>query len=200
MSTCSIDNCCRSIYRRDLCRPHWLRLRKYGNPIGGKAVRGDPARFILETAVPYLGDECLMWPFAKDGNGYGQISDRFLPVKNKTKGSMLGVHRVVCELAHGKPPSPADEAAHLCGKGHLGCCNPVHLSWKTRIENISDRRVHDTEPRGERNGASKLSSDDVVSIRAMSQKYNNTKIASMFGVKRQAIGKILSRERWGWME
>jgi hypothetical protein len=59
-------------------------------------------------------------------------------------GDTLYAHRLMCQLAHGDPPTPDHIAAHSCGRGHEGCVNPNHLSWKTYSENELDKRVHGT--------------------------------------------------------
>lgn len=50
----------------------------------------------------------------------------------------------MCQKAHGDPPSPKHDAAHSCGRGHEGCVNPNHLSWKTKKQNQADRITHGT--------------------------------------------------------
>lgn len=53
------------------------------------------------------------------------------------------VHRVVCVLFHGPPPTPAHEAGHTCPDGEYAlCCNPYHLRWMTRTENERHKRSY----------------------------------------------------------
>ena len=86
----------------------------------------------LIARVDYQGDDCLPWPFCRDGRvGRGRMGH---------EGKRPWAHRLMCELAHGPPPTPKHQAAHECGKGHYGCVNPRHLAWKTNSENQLDRR------------------------------------------------------------
>ena len=50
------------------------------------------------------------------------------------------VSRVVCEEAHGPPPSPKHQAAHATLSGCFGdlCVAPHHLRWATNRENQAD--------------------------------------------------------------
>jgi hypothetical protein len=193
---CTVEGCGRTRYAYGLCRPHHRRVLKYGDHAAGKAIAGEPARFLFEVAIPYTGDDCLIWPFGRNLGGYGCIYTNLLPGVFPCR--TVNVHRVVCEHVHGKMPSDDMDAAHTCGKGHLGCCNPKHLMWKTRLENIADRVAHGTETKGERNGAAKLSAEDVREIKR-AKCSTNAHLAEQFGVGRQQISRIRSGDRWGWL-
>jgi hypothetical protein len=149
------------------------------------ADKGATERF-LRAFASYEGDECLIWPFAKNEKGYG------LAVMG---GHQRGAHRLMCILAYGEPPTPRHEAAHTCGKGHLGCVNPKHLRWATHRENSLDRFAHGTDNRGERNGKTHLTADDVRAIRQAPP--NLAALAATYGMNKHSISKIRSGKRWG---
>lgn len=86
-------------------------------------------RFFREVVLSYDGDECLTWPYAKDGHGYGQL---FRGGRNFT------VSRLVCIEVNGPPPGPDYDAAHTCDNGHLACVAKRHIVWKTHAENMLD--------------------------------------------------------------
>lgn len=94
-----------------------------------KAKHGAPLKFISEH-VEYLGDDCVLWPFAKAQNGYPEM---------RYRGKSARAHRVMCTLVHGSPPEDYYEASHTCERGHLGCVNPRHLVWETHYENHQRR-------------------------------------------------------------
>lgn len=136
LRTCSIAGCTTSEKARRLCSAHYNRWKKYGDPTAGRPARAQPGeatRFVEAVAVPFTGLECLIWPYGKYPNGYGQIS---------TGDGTKVVSRLVCELAHGLPPTPKHEAAHSCANGHSGCVNPRHLRWATSKENKADVVIH----------------------------------------------------------
>lgn len=69
--------------------------------------RGAATRFYHEVALPYEGDDCLIWPFSRDRQGYGHFA---------TNGKPRKAHRLVCEAHCGPPPTSSHVAAHRCGK------------------------------------------------------------------------------------
>ena len=77
--------------------------------------------------------ECLRWIGATIGNRRKAPSAKY-------KGKVRYVSRLVCEEAHGPPPTNKHEAAHA-PNGCIGvmCVNPDHIRWATRSENELDK-------------------------------------------------------------
>jgi hypothetical protein len=150
-------------------------------------------RFIEETALRHVSDECLIWPFHRMNNGYAPIG---IPgTRTKTTAS-----RVVCERLHGPAPTPQHQAAHNCGKGHLGCVNPNHIEWKTPAQNQADRIIHGTSNRGARQWMSKLEPPQVYEIRRLAKaKLPQAEIAARFGIEQPTVSRIVSRGTWAWL-
>lgn len=191
---CSVPGCEKDARRsragrRGLCCAHYARWKKYGDPLAGKTPEGAPLAWIYSTALTHLGDECLPWPFAKLGNGYGTV---------EFEGKTNLAHRVVCTMVHGQPPSEKRDAAHACG--NRICVNPHHLSWKTRAGNEADKLLHDTVARGERSGTAKLTEEDVREIRRLGGSSSLSEIGRRYGVNKTAIHKILNGQSWGWLQ
>lgn len=186
---CSIPGCDKPHIAKGWCIEHYNRCRRTGDPLTPSPT-AEPRRFLAEVVLQYRGAGCLPWPYGRNKEGYGRITIE--------DGRSVAVHRVVCERAHGPAPLPELQAAHSCGKGHLGCVNPMHLSWKTAKENSADRFIHGTDSRGERNNLNKLSPDDIRTIRASRDTQAN--LATQFGVAQPTISQIVHRKRWGWLE
>ena len=138
--------------------------------------------FVYNTVLSFTYDECLIWPFHRDKFGYGKMRS----------GGEAGklAHRVICTLVHGEPPSSNHEAAHSCGNGYLGCVSPKHLSWKTKAENEQDKVVHG------RSRVTKLSVNDIKTIRELKGRAFQVDIGTAFGVDRSAISKIWRGINW----
>lgn len=184
-NVCSIAGCNRDVHGNRYCHAHYCRWLKYGDPSAGRAVNGSPMRFFEETVLTYQGDDCLMWPFAVNHAGYGRIY---------IAGRMQIVSRVVCEEINGPALTTDHQAAHSCGNGHLGCVNPRHLRWATRIENESDKETHGTTRRGARHPMAILSESEVRNI------YYDCRvqsvIASDYRVSQTTVSDIKRGKRW----
>lgn len=192
--SCTVDQCERPIYyrKKNLCYAHYQRMKTYGSPLLGKraTMNGDPRKFFETVAIIYEGDDCLIWPYARDNHGYARMFDG---------KRMKSVSRMVCERVKGLPPSGKPHAAHSCGKGLDACVNPKHLRWASVGENMADRTLHGTDNRGERCGSSKLTEKDVRNIRSI-EGVTQTFIADLYGVNSCTISDIIRRRRWGWLE
>lgn len=188
--TCSVEGCERRHLARMLCSMHYHRWERHGDPLGGGVFRGDGLNFFEETVLTYQNDDCLIWPFHRDAYGYGKVTK---------DGRLHSVHRLLCEIINGPPPGPKDEAAHNCGNGAMGCCNPKHVRWDSRTGNQFDRIEHGTSNRGSNHGLSKLDEDSVKQILALRGSKSQSKIAAQFGVSQPAINAIFTKRNWGWI-
>lgn len=173
-----------------LCNRHYIRLRRHGDPQGGGSEQGAALEWI-STAIPAKSDACLIWPFGRFKDGYGAV---------QVSGKKVRVHRLVCEQQHGPPDEANMDAAHSCGRGHLGCVNDRHLYWATRAQNLADRIGHGTANRGKRNGQAKLGEAQAREILALKNSGEMQKVvAERYGVSRELIGRIWRRQIWEWL-
>lgn len=125
----------------------------------------------LRARVGYQEDNCLLWPFAKDGRlGRGTLG---------YNGKQYKAHRLMCEMVHGPAPAGKPQAAHSCGNGHLGCVNPRHLSWASNSQNQHDRRRH-RKDEGAKGSRTRFTPAQVAEIRA--KQMTQWALADKFGV------------------
>jgi hypothetical protein len=148
-------------------------------------------RYFEEVVLPFSGDECLTWPFDRNNYGYGRLT---------IAGKRVVVSREVCRRVHGEPPAKGMDAAHSCGRGHLGCVNPRHLSWKTRAANVADTVEHGTSNRGERCASAKLTREQVAEVIRLKGTVTQAQLAARFGVHPGTISKVQLRTRWRWLD
>jgi hypothetical protein len=132
-----------------------------------RSGKGAKALWVFAHAN-YAGDDCLIWPFKRNPNGYGMLS---------YKAQLTWAHRFMCIVAHGEPPAGKTDAAHSCGHGNQGCVNPRHLSWKSKRENMLDQRQHGTARNAWWGAKGKLKPAEVISIRALKGKKTAIEIA-----------------------
>lgn len=117
------------------------------------------------------------------------------------------VHRLVCGAFHGAPPSGRHQAAH--NDGDRSNNRAANLRWATPSDNEMDKREHGTvragakhhsalKPecmaRGSRVGTSKLTSDQIVSIRADTRP--RADVAAHYGLNETYVSEIRSRRVW----
>ncbi len=172
---------------RGLCNSHYWQVHK-GRELTPLSYRRNRCEPWIDAHVAHQGDECLIWPFQRLQND-GRAAVKY-------RGKQTVAARVMCEKAHGKPPSPEHEAAHSCGKGHEGCVNPKHLRWATPAENKADQLIHGTRHRGEIHYCSVLTEARVLAIREFAYIIPRQAIADLFGLKRAHVSKIIRRDSW----
>jgi hypothetical protein len=133
-------------------------------------------------------DECWEWTASRDKDGYGQFS---IDGGKKT----VKAHRFVLELNEGKL-NQDELACHICD--NPSCCNPYHIYKGSRSDNMRDafsrgRKNHN----GSNNPPSKLTEQDVITIRTMYlEGYIQGCIAGRFGVSQAQISLIVNRKEW----
>lgn len=114
------------------------------------------------------------------------------------KGATLKVHRLVLMAFIGPSPPGKPECNHRDGgKANNRLSN---LEWVSSAEN--QRHAYDTGlqvgPRGEVNGAAKLTEADVIEIRNAPHtgRGHQTRLAREFGVGRNAVSMIVRGKTW----
>jgi hypothetical protein len=172
---------------------HYMRWWEHGDQTFThfkKCPDGAPLSFI-KSAKDYEGEDCLIWPYAKNNKGYGQI--------NTSDGKKKLAHRMICELAHGSP-SEDMQALHRCGNGHLGCVAPNHLYWGTIKQNVKDMVAHGRSARGRTMAGTPLTEEQVMEIfsRAHSGEIQE-RIAGDFGIAQSSVSHIKHGKAWGWL-
>ena len=107
------------------------------------------------------------------------------------------VCRFICAIVNGSSPSPKHEAAHNCGKGHLGCISGNHLRWDTHTGNMADKIKHGTLIYGEDCWNVKLTDEQIIEIRRLYKtgRYYQYQIADMFGVTQVHISDIVNQRK-----
>lgn len=108
------------------------------------------------------------------------------------------VARLVLEELEGPAPTPAHQAAHKPRVCHQTLCIwGEHLRWATPAENMADRDLDGTTPRGERHGRARLTDAKVGEILGLiEQGWTSAALAERFGVGAGAVGRIRRGETW----
>lgn len=188
---CKVDGCEKNVMGHGYCNNHYQRWVKYGDPLAGRVAAGVPMKWLTKflSEKSWLPDECAVWPFAKNGAGYGVL-------RIKTHRNRI-VSNYVCSLHYGPAPDGA-ECAHSCN--NPSCINPLHLRWATRKENCHDIADSGHAHRGNEHHFSKLSAEDVNYIRATAETMTNKSLASKFGISSAYVSRIRSKKTWRWLD
>lgn len=136
-------------------------------------------------------DECWPWKASTFANsrGYGQ---------HKMSGKNRPAHRVAWEMTFGAIPQHDSYhgwcVCHRCDNPR--CCNPAHLFLGTTQENTADRHRKGRDARvcGSDSVHAKLTPEDVLSIRASSERH--CVLARRHGVAESTIRKVRQSETW----
>ena len=133
---------------------------------------------------------CWIWIAYSLPNGYGRFG-----LNGKTELA----HRASYMLHKGDIP----EGFHVCHTCDTpSCVNPDHLFLGTPKDNMQDckkkGRMNNGNPKGESNGKSKLTENDVFEIRDLLENspYSQAKIAEIYEVYYTAISKIKYKRTW----
>lgn len=145
-------------------------------------MSGVSTRFFLFISRNVANDGCREWDGALDKDGYGHT----------TRGKKsIGVHRAAYELFVGDIPR-GKLVCHRCDNRR--CCNPAHLFIGTPLDNYWDARAKGRACIGDKNGLSKLTSDQVILIRKDTRRQID--IAAEYGILQTTVSAIKTRQNW----
>lgn len=164
------------------------------------------AKFISLVDVSGGASACWPWTAGKNVDGYGVAW---------WEGRATGTHRIAWELANTQKIPKGLHVLHRCD--NPPCCNPGHLFLGTQTDNNLDRhkKGRDEIPRvsgdrhgsvthpeciarGERNGQSKLTEQEVAHIRSIYDGGQVTQraLAARLGVRQPTINRLLRGHSW----
>lgn len=190
---CKIEGCGKPPHGQGWCKMHHTRWLRHGDPLAGRTPKGELLRFYREIVLADArgaNDPCLIWPYARNPNGYGHM---------KVAGRDKLISRLACEAVHGQPASSEHHAAHTCGRGNQGCVTPSHLRWATPKSNCADTLIHGTRIRGEQRWNAKLTESEAREIRELKGLKTLAEIGDRYGVSAACVSQIHARRNWGWL-
>lgn len=140
----------------------------------------------FERHIDKSGD-CWLWTASTVGNGYGQFHNRLIRGKY--------AHRYSFRITNGHLPEDL-LVLHKCDTPR--CVRPDHLFLGTYKDNSDDKiakgRYRNGSSPGEKNPRHKLSSAEVLAIRADSR--GATEIAQEKGIDRTTVHRIRTGRSW----
>lgn len=140
----------------------------------------------LGNVKPTAPSECWTWRQAK--KGYRAIQ--------RARGRSVLAHRFAYELFWGAIPD-GHVVRHMCD--NPPCVNPFHLVTGTDAANASDMVTRRRQAHAERHPAAKLSTADVIEIRA-SAGVSVSELARKHKVSRAAIRHARDAQTWRYVD
>jgi len=153
---------------------------------------------VEQNSIPVTESGCWLWTGAIEKGGYG--TKRLAIFDNRN----IYANRL-SYLAYKEEDI---EGLCVCHKCDTPCCvNPNHLFLGTRADNMRDmadkrrNRVPHPKIQGEAHFNSRLTEDDVLSIREkfVPRKYTQKMLAEEYGVSARTIRAIIAKELWKYV-
>ncbi len=175
-------------------------------------------RFLSKVNKSDSANECWEWTGGKFRRGYGAIT-----ISKRT----IKAHRVAYYIANNKDPHPR-LVLHSCD--NPTCCNPSHLFEGTDQDNSDDRqkkgrtargeksgarlhpertprgnwwrKTHTNPASGEQNGASKLTTSEVIQIRNLYRPWKHgtglgiVALGKRFDISKSMVHNIVAGKWW----
>lgn len=155
----------------------WERVNKNG-----------PKHHILKT-------RCWVWVrgLYQSKNGEAQYGQCYVSKNDGGKGCGQPAHRVAWHLEHGDPGDA--QVLHRCD--NPPCCRPSHLFLGTNQENVDDKVAKQRHARGETDGNSRFTAEQVVEMRELHAKgWSLGKLGVKYNSARAVISRIVQGISW----
>jgi hypothetical protein len=136
---------------------------------------------------------CVIWTASCNHRGYGQV---------RVGDKMVGAHRKAYADHHGLDVLTMEgHVLHTCDTPP--CVNPAHLRLGTHLDNMQDKVAKGRQARGDSNGRSRLTSEDIHTIREVyiprspSNGYGNSaELCLLYGIDRSHLSRIIRQKAW----
>jgi hypothetical protein len=132
--------------------------------------------WLVQAIATHKSNDCLLWPFKVDEDGYGRLSFEIKTV---------GAHRLAFKIANGHWPMPY--CLHQCDTPR--CVNPLHLWEGTDADNHADQVRKGRTTKGTQQPQAKLTEEIVSKVREIYSHGSVTMraLAQRYGVSRPTI-------------
>ncbi len=183
---CVVEGCDQPYNCRDMCKAHYSRWLRHGDPDLLLCRSQGALRAELDAAAadPSEGP-CVILDGLKSRASY------------MLEGKSMRASRVVWILANGDP-GPLF-VLHTCGNGVGNCIRLAHLYLGTPADNSADMVRDGHSTRGSRHRLAKLDEEKVASIRRLlADGHSHRAIADEFGVSKATVTAISTRQTWAW--
>jgi len=147
-------------------------------------------RFWSKVAKSNSLNDCWLW-ISKSTFGTNRDYGKFT-----INGKSIGAHKFSWILENNKQVPKKHMVRHTCHNPK--CVNPSHLIVGTHQDNMNDMVCNNRQAKGESNGNSKLSKEQVIQIRAqyIPKVVTIYNLANTYNVSPALINHIINRKIW----
>lgn len=130
--------------------------------------------------------ECRPWTGYVNDDGYGEFF---------FAGKMYGAHELAVTFTTGEVRDPALDTCHSCD--NPPCCNPEHLRFASRLENVRDMHERGRARVGSAHPFARLTEEAVIEIRVRRANGAMQKtLAADYGVSEAYVSEIVNGLAW----
>lgn len=146
----------------------------------------DKQRFCSKLSI---GDssQCWLWQSGRFDSGYGAF---------KVRRQNRLAHRISYQIFNKKDVPESLHIRHTCDNRQ--CCNPYHLLPGTHQDNMDDKTARGNTVKGEKNGFSKFTEEQIKNIRLEYSAGNvlQRRLAKKYNTSQTNISAIVRKEHW----
>ena len=185
--SCTVDGCIKASQTAGMCRMHYLRQWRHGDPSFLATTKGLPISERLSKRSVETPSGCVEWTGPKhDEMGYARI---------RIGGRMVYVHRAAWEIENGPIPEGL-VILHSCD--NPSCINVVHMSVGSQRDNVQDMLTKGrADRRGDRANPAKLTGSEVRELRDLAaQGHSRSELSKIFGISKSQVDNIRLNRHW----
>jgi len=136
----------------------------------------DPKYTKIDDSHFFNNSSCIIWIRAHT-SGYPRMS---------IHGQTVSAHAIACIIGNNYIHSQEMEAAHECGQP--SCVNPLHLKFKSRIDNAADKIEHGTH--------ATIPWEHILKIREQYAKGEKTQseLAKLYNISSSYVSNIITKK------
>ena len=186
---CSIEDCQGAVSAKGLCSVHYNRLRRHGDPLGGRVRKNRPKGMTYSQIYEWIKEhsthgkgahsDCIEMEAIANNQGYPQI--RF-------RGKCVVLTHLIFEVLYKRPLKEGCMICHHCDNPK--CINPSHFYEGTAKSNSDDMMSRGRQVPNKR-AFTQQEADDIRML--YSQKISMRRLAQRFGVSTSTIWYVIHR-------